>query len=213
MTDIASAPPSVLPPMAGPADVDDDLLSTLDAAWSCLSRGVSDRQSAYHTPSIATVGIDGAPSLRTVVLRGIDRDRRHLRFHTDLRSPKVAEIRAKPALALHAYDSSSKVQLRLQGLATLHSDDAVAAEAWQQSRLMSRACYRAPSGPGTRVDAPPAAIVADKDRPDDGRGNFCAVLCTIHQLEWLHLAAAGHRRARFAWAEDGSLTTSVWLAP
>ena len=48
---------------------------------------------------------------------------------------------------------------------------------------------------------------------DAGRDNFCAILCTAFELEWLYLAAAGHRRARFAWSESGALTTATWLAP
>ncbi|MCZ6664856.1 MAG: pyridoxamine 5'-phosphate oxidase family protein, partial [Gammaproteobacteria bacterium] len=51
--------------------------------------------------SIATVGANGRPSLRMVLLRGIDE--RGLVFYTNLASGKAVEIRTNPwvALCLH----------------------------------------------------------------------------------------------------------------
>jgi pyridoxamine 5'-phosphate oxidase len=71
----------------------DDLSLTLEEAWSRLTGGVRDRRSPFHTPAIATIGLDGRPRMRTVVLRGADAGQGVLRFHTDLRGGKVAEIR------------------------------------------------------------------------------------------------------------------------
>jgi pyridoxine/pyridoxamine 5'-phosphate oxidase len=67
----------------------DDLEGTLAYAWGLLERGVSDRHSPIHTPTVATIGGDGRPSIRTVVLRDCDLDARMLRFHTDRRAPKL----------------------------------------------------------------------------------------------------------------------------
>jgi hypothetical protein len=73
---------------------------------------------------------------------------------------------------------------------------------------MSRMCYAAPDAPGSPVPAPPPAPTD----PEGGRENFCAVLLRVDTLDWLLLAAAGHRRARFAWDADGALT-AAWIAP
>ena len=70
-------------------------------------------QICFHTPTVATIGIDDVPHLRTVVLRGCDVEQQRLRFHTDKRSAKVLEISAKPKAAIHCYDASLKIQLRL----------------------------------------------------------------------------------------------------
>lgn len=189
------------PPPATPEDA-------LAEAFRLLSRGVADRRSPFHTPTLATRAPDGAPDLRTVVLRGFDPATRLLRIHTDRRSAKAAAIAADPRTALHGYDAGAQVQIRIGGVATLHLDDAIAEAAWAASREMSRMCYATPHAPGAPVAEPPPA-------PQDavsGRANFAAVTLRIDTLDWLLLAAAGHRRARFAWAPDGTLSAS-WVAP
>ena len=191
----------------------DDLTATLTEAWRLLSVGASDRHSPFHTPSVATIAADGSPSVRTVVLRAVDSIERHLRFHTDWRSAKVAELRADSRLALLAYDPAYKVQLRLRCHAEIDQIGDRAAGAWAQSQPMSRACYRAPLGPGTPIASPEFADIPEVAHQESGRENFCTVICTVFALDWLYLAAAGHRRARFAWAEDGALETATWLAP
>ena len=100
-----------IPP--APLSCYDNLEGTLEYAWSLLARGVKDRKSAFHTPTVATIGIDDTPHLRTVVLRGCDVELQRLRFHTDKRSAKVLEMSAKPDAAIHCYDAGLKIQLRL----------------------------------------------------------------------------------------------------
>lgn len=190
----------------------DDLYATLDEAWDRLEQGTTNRHSLLHTPNVALIAADGAPSIRTVVLRAADRSSSQVRFHTDRRSSKVPDLRANPRIGLHAYDPAIKIQLRMTCLAAI--DETFTAErAWQNSPMASRACYRAPVAPGTPIASPYDAAVPDPDHPDEGRENFCTVICTVLELEWLYLAAAGHRRARFAWDESGALVTATWLAP
>ena len=190
----------------------DDLAATLAEAWRLLKAGVSDRKSAFHVPTLATIGPDGAPSVRTVVLRSADPGRRLLRVHTDVRAAKTAEIEAEPRVAMHFYDPVKKIQLRVAGAAQLHRKDRLANQAWSATRPFSRICYRAESAPGTVIDRP------QTDPMDPGigtseaaRGNFAAVSISVHRIEWLYLAAQGHRRARFDWLERGLQAT--WLAP
>lgn len=186
----------------------DDLEETLAEAFRLLSRGVADRRSSFHTPCLGTVAADGAPRLRTVVLRGFDPASRTLRLHTDRRSGKAAEILGNPAVMLHGYDPAAQVQLRLSGRATLHAEDAVADAAWGASRPFSRLCYAVAEAPGTPCAAPPPA-------PHDhegGRAHFAAVLIVFDRLEWLWLCADGHRRARFAWDAEGR-RDACWLVP
>lgn len=190
----------------------DDLEATLTEAWRLLRRGATDRHSAFHTPTVATLGRDGAPSLRTVVLRAADTDARLLRFHTDVRSSKFAEIEAAPRVAMHFYDAAKKIQLRVDGIASLHRDDQVASQAWEATRPFSRLCYQSELAPGTVVDRPRASQTdASTEISALARDNFAAVCISIRAIEWLYLAAHGHRRARFTWQVDRR--QAVWLAP
>jgi pyridoxine/pyridoxamine 5'-phosphate oxidase len=180
----------------------------LAQALALLTRGVADRRSPFHTPVLATRGLDGGPNLRTVVLRAFDPALRLVRVHADRRSAKVAEIAADPRAMLHGYDAGAQVQLRLAGAACLHLDDAVAADAWAASRAMSRRVYASAEAPGAPVPAPPPA-------PQDeaaGRAHFAVVTLRVDSLDWLLLAAEGHRRARFAWDGAGRLSAG-WIAP
>lgn len=187
-----------------PATLDE----ALQAAFGLLARAVADRHSPLHTPTLATVAADGGPSLRTVVLRAFDPATRRLRLHTDRRSAKTAEIAAEPRVMLHGYDPGAQVQLRLAGRARLHLDDAEADAAWAASRVMSRLCYAAPDPPGAVLPAPAPA----PEDAEGGRGNFAAVTVVFESLDWLMLAHAGHRRARFAW-DAACRRSACWVAP
>jgi pyridoxamine 5'-phosphate oxidase len=189
----------------------DDLAGSLAEAWALLVRGAADRRHPFHTPQVATIGEDGAPALRTVVLRGVEPSARRLRFHTDARSRKVRELAADPRVALHAYHPAAKIQLRLSGTATLHRDDAVADAAWAATRPFSRTCYRLAAAPGTAADDPHAALAEAGDGPEAGREAFVAVTVTVERMEFLFLAAAGHRRALFEW--QGEALAARWLVP
>lgn len=189
----------------------DDLDLTLAHAFGLLERGVADRRSAFHQATVATVTADGLPAVRTVVLRGVDRRAPSIRFHTDRRSRKFAELSQRPAVAVHFYDHGHKVQLRLLGRAVLHAGDATTAALWAGMREMSKACYRQPQPPGLPVAAAAEIDAAQPLGDADGLLNFVAVEVRLETLEWLYLAARGHRRAVFDLAS--SPPRGTWLAP
>lgn len=184
------------------------LAEALAMALDALARGAADRHSPWHTPTLATLSLDGGPSLRTVVLRGFDPAKRDLAVHTDRRSAKCAELAADPHVMLQGYDATTRMQLRLAGRATLHLDDSIADAAWAASRKTSRMTYATAWAPGTALPAPPAA----PDDPRGGREHFAALMLRVDSLDWLLLDPAGHLRARFEWAADGGLA-ATWLAP
>ena len=183
-----------------------DLEATRQAAFALLARGVADRRHPFHTPVLGTVGDEGQPRLRTLVLRGFDAAERTLRLHTDRRAGKVADILARPRASLLGYDPGQRVQVRVDGHATLHADDAVADAGWAASRDFSRMCYGIDPAPGQPITTPPPAPLD----AEAGRPNFAVIRLRFDRLEWLWLAAAGHQRALFTW-EDGPRAT--WLVP
>lgn len=196
-----------IPP--APLSCYDNLEGTLDYAWSLLARGVKDRKSAFHTPTVATIGIDDTPHLRTVVLRGCDVEQQRLRFHTDKRSAKVLEMSAKPDAAIHCYDAGLKIQLRL-GVELKLIDGTGFDEAWTATRPMSRECYQVTTAPGTPIEDPYEAIF-DASTTQDGEINFAPVAAEVKTMEWLYLAAKGHRRAYFDLTQTP--VKMAWLVP
>lgn len=185
----------------------DDLAGSCAYGWSMLARGVKDRKAAFHTPSVATIGPDGAPRIRTVVLRGCDIEARHLRFHTDTRSGKIAELAANPKAAMHFYDHGAKLQLRLGVHLELLQGDAYDA-AWDATRPMSRECYQVTTAPGS-VLQDPYDLTFDAEATRDGEDYFVPVRARVETMEWLYLAAKGHRRARFDFVNK----SQSWLVP
>ena len=70
--------------------------------------------------SLATVGADGAPSVRIVLLKGVDE--RGFVFYTNLDSRKGRELRATPRAALCFYWAALDTQIRIEGTVEPVSD-------------------------------------------------------------------------------------------
>jgi pyridoxamine 5'-phosphate oxidase len=192
----------------------DDLALTFSKAFALLDEAARDRHSPMHTPSLASIGRDGQPRNRIVVLRHFDAPQRCLRFHTDIRSDKFDELTHDPRCAALFYHPDEKVQIRVEGRASLHHHDAIADSAWASSQAMSRHCYAVSPSPGHAIDAGDAfTIPKGRILSDEGRPHFAAVLIQCDRLEWLWLGSDGHRRARFVWSEGASEPASDWLVP
>jgi pyridoxamine 5'-phosphate oxidase len=187
----------------------DDLEATLAEAWALLARGVHDRHAPAHLLHVASTDEQGLPALRTVVLRRCSPQARQLVFHTDTRSAKWRQLQQRPALALLVYDPRHKIQLRLDGRARLEHEGAEIDSLWASMAPMSRHCYGVSQAPGTAAADPQAAL--HRAAEPAGRAHFGPVTVQVDALEWLYLAAQGHRRARFDWRDDGWEKT--WLVP
>ncbi|UXU90069.1 pyridoxamine 5'-phosphate oxidase family protein [Burkholderia sp. S-53] len=192
----------------------ESLTETYDRLWSCLESGVSAQRSPFTMLQAATLGLDGAPKVRTIVLRQVSRVDRVLSFHTDARSEKVAELRRDPRISIVANDLDALVQIRAEGVASICDDEAQRRAIWQSSRPHTLLLYRAPLPPGTAVASPDEAHVpaSQGTAPTvDGYENFCLIHMTIERIDWLELARTGHRRAVFDLNEGGC--EGRWIAP
>ncbi|MGY4837575.1 pyridoxamine 5'-phosphate oxidase family protein [Burkholderia pyrrocinia] len=192
----------------------ESLAQTYDRLWSCLESGVGVQRSPFTMLQAATLGLDGAPKVRTIVLRQASRADRVLSFHTDVRSEKVAELRRDPRIAIVASDLDALVQIRAEGVASICDGEAQRRAIWQSSRPHTLLLYRAPLPPGTPVESPEAAHVSarqDTVPTGDGYENFCVIHMTVTRIDWLELARAGHRRAVFDLQESGC--EGRWIAP
>lgn len=183
--------------------------------WSRLAAeltvAASSARHPLHLVTVATLGADGGPQARTVVLRGFDAERRVLWFHTDSRSPKAAAIARDGRVALHWYDAAARLQIRISAAAVLHHADSVARAAWEAAQPMSRACYASPTAPGTRLTAFPTAAPAPAAADDLGLAHFAVVRCRFTAVELLALHASGHERLLLVL--DGPVPSGTILAP
>jgi len=187
--------------------------------WGEHERAALDRRHGFHVPTFATVGVDGAPCGRSVVLRRVLREAGEIHCHTDVRSAKVAEIARDPRIAWHFYAPERKLQLRVAAIAEFESTGARADEGWARSALSSRRCYLAPRPPGSACEAPspnlPEGILDRRPTEEEtlpGRANFGVVITRAVEIDWLYLASEGHQRARFVRGADGSWS-GCWLEP
>lgn len=195
----------------------DTLDGVLDGIWEMLGRGVSNYRDPFHWPVLGTTDPSG-PNMRCVILRGFSRSDRILVCHTDARAVKVKQISTSPDVCWLFYHPKKKVQLRISGHATLHTDDEFADRQWAESRLASRLNYCATEPPGTPIDSPssgwpdflthkaPTLLETEKVRP-----HFAAIACRFDAIDWLELRVPGNRRARFKWDESG--LHANWLIP
>lgn len=198
-------------------ELSQELSDLLSQIWQDLQRGANDAHSPLHSPAFGTIGPRGC-SLRTVVLRRVEPEARQIYCHIDIRSDKVEEIRANPAVSYLFYAAEEKIQIRAEGLATVHYQDEVAQLGWQNSRLSSRRAYLANPGPGTKIERPDSGLPSNMlDRSPNqveselGWPNFAVILTTVQRLDWLYLAASGHRRAQFEWT--GNSFTATYVIP
>ena len=201
------------------ADPPPDLDAVRRDLFAELDRGAASSSRGFHLPVISTV--DAARSqaaARTVVLRGFDAEAGTLRCHTDLRSPKVDELRGTPHACWVFYDRGSRTQVVAEGRTTVHTDDAVADAAWAGSRTESLRCYLAPHPPGEEsgdrtVNLPPD-LTDRRPTPEEaaaGRENFAVLQTTVGRFDLLYLTRNGNFRAE--WHRDGSDWRGNWVMP
>ena len=191
-------------------------LSDLETdCWNRLLTGANKSKDPFHTPCIATI-VQKEVSMRTVVLRKAIPTERELRFHTDIRSKKWAELAHHNSISALFYDASSRIQLRVKGKAKLHVNNEITAEAWGKTTLSSRKCYLTEFSPSSLAASPTSGLAEHIEQEnftllesEVGQKNFGIVSIIVESIDWLWLNHAGHRRAFFDY-NNGSYQ---WMIP
>jgi len=195
----------------------ESLEAVLSGIWKMLQRGVDRFNDPFHWPVLGTTGKDGS-SLRTVILRQLTLPDRALVCHTDSRADKVQEISSFDNICWLFYHPKKKIQLRISGPASLHTDDRIADEHWAATGITGRLNYCTVAPPGSIVNRPSSGLpdLLLKKAPtllqtESGRKNFMVIAGQIKSLDWLQLSLLGNRRARFDWTPTG--LKAAWLVP
>jgi pyridoxamine 5'-phosphate oxidase len=184
-----------------------------------LERGANERRDAFHTAAVCTIGLNNSPEARTAVFRRLLKNPFALCCHVDCRSPKAAEIRANPRVSWLFYHATEKLQIRIRGRGTLHTDDELADAQWRASNLFSRRCYCGVA-PTTVVDEPSSGLpefLRERQPTAEesnalGRANFAVLKTVAEELDVYELNVRGHRRLLFVFGENGE-TKTRWLTP
>lgn len=193
--------------------------SVLDHIWEKLERAAGRPEHPWGTLSFGTLE-GAAPHVRTVALRRVESETRHLAFHSDRRAQKVADIRASEQIAWLGWDSEGREQVCLRGRATVHVDDVVADQMWNAEDPASLGHYLRPQAPGAPVDHPtdgrpssPSSERATRADVAEGRQHFAAIRTVVDEIDWVHLHPEGHYRAQFHFEPSTRSFDKTWVIP
>ena len=193
----------------------DNLGEIQNKYWSMLEDAVTNRASSFRIPVFICSHQDEVEG-RIVVLRKSDKKNNLLQFHTDLRSPKIEILKKNNKASLLFYDKEEKIQLRVKAICEINNQNSITEESWKKTQHISRRCYLTDSAPGTVSNSPTSGMISQLENFDytmkqseDGYKNFTVIKCKIKSVEWLYLAAKGHRRAKF----DFENNKEMWLVP
>jgi len=183
--------------------------------WSMLDDAVSNRSSQFRIP-VFVCGDQKDFDGRIVVLRKSDQSDNLLQFHSDIRSDKITKLKNNKNASMLFYDKEEKIQVRLKVECTVNHNNEITKESWSKTGHISRKCYLVDDGPGTKSPTPTSGLKPELDnfeftmeQSEEGYKNFTVIQCKIKSIEWLYLAAKGHRRAKF----DLENNKETWLVP
>ena len=185
--------------------------------WELLGIGLKNRDLPFHIP-VFICGNKNRSDGRIVVLRGVDEKEKKIWFHSDIRSNKVKILNSNSKSSLLFYDKNEKIQLRISVNTKINYRNDITRNSWKKTAHMSRQCYLGEKAPGSDSLDPTSGLTSDIDNlkytieeSEIGYGNFCVIETFIKSIEWLYLAAKGHRRAYFSF-KNNSLEKK-WLIP
>ena len=183
--------------------------------WLMLDDAVTNRSSQFRIP-VFVCGDQKDFDGRIVVLRKSDQSNNLLQFHSDIRSDKINKLKNNKNASMLFYDKEEKIQVRLKVECTVNHNNEITKESWSKTGHISRKCYLVDNGPGTESSTPTSGLKPELDnfeftmeQSEEGYKNFTVIQCKIKSMEWLYLAAKGHRRARF----EIDNNKEYWLVP
>ena len=183
--------------------------------WSMLDDAVTNRSSQFRIP-VFICGNQKDFDGRIVVLRKSDQSNNLVQFHSDIRSDKIPKLKSNKRASMLFYDKEEKIQVRLKVECNINHNNEITKESWSKTGHISRKCYLVENGPGTESPNPTSGLKPELDnfeftmeQSEEGYKNFTVIQCKIKTIEWLYLAAKGHRRARF----EVDNNKEYWLVP
>ena len=184
--------------------------------WSLMDDAVTNRKSPFRIPVFICGSQDDFDG-RIVVLRKSDKSNKLLQFHSDIRSYKIKKLKDNNNASMLFYDKEEKIQIKIKVKCIINHLNEITKQSWLKTGHMSRKCYLVDNGPGTESSTPTSGLKPELDnfeftmeQSEEGYKNFTVVQCKIINIEWLYLAAKGHRRAKLDYSD---YTKGYWIIP
>jgi pyridoxamine 5'-phosphate oxidase len=183
-----------------------DLSDVLQIVFDEICLAAKNPSHPFRFMSLSTV-CQQIPEIRYVVLRAMD-ENGHLFFFTDYRTEKVEQIQANPEVSLLFYHPDRRVQVRMQGTASIHCNNDLAEKHWGTLEEEAKKAYNPVIKAGTPISQPEEAHIWPEKPSSD---YFAVVKVVASQLDVLQLDGMSHIRAKFL--RNEGQWTSNWIAP
>jgi len=171
---------------------DHSLSEILQTVKAELRKGSVQKKHPFQNVVLSTVNENKVAS-RWVVLRKITEEENFLIF-TDHRSDKVAQIKKNSNCTLLFYHNRQGLQIRVNGSAEIHHQDALTEKYWPGVKGSSAKNYITKLPPGTEIASKEEGY--NWENNPDGR-HFAILEIVPEQMEVLQLGKEGHIRAVF----------------
>lgn len=172
-----------------------------DLAWATM--GGAAGHAAKGLATLATLGLDGGPRSRMIVIRAAEPDRATVTLYTDATSTKILELRQDPRAALHFWAAGPRLQIRLNGAAKVTTGAALR-PVWDRMPPQSLGNYGVTPPPGTAITA---ADAYDRQPRFD---QFAQITLTAQEVDIVQLSSDFHRRAAY---QRSNTWRGSWCAP
>lgn len=162
-----------------------------------LEISLTENNHPFRLATLATVDLDKAPTLRTIVIRKISKDLKFT-FFTDKRSQKVIHIIKNNKVSMLFYHPEKRIQLKIEGVASITKDTKVLEKQWSILNEKSKKDYTTEKAPGSGITDDGAIEYLNETH------NFCMITIEPRKIEYLKLNTDKHTRIRY------SLDKGIW---
>lgn len=156
-----------------------------------LKNATKEKGHPFKFCTLATIGNERLPRLRTVVLRHFTDDH-GLIFYTDKRSKKILHIKENNMVSLLFYHPQLQLQVKIEGKAYIINEGDAVSKYWKGIHEGGKRDYTTHKAPGSTINEPEQIeYLSDNNF-------FCPVEIEPFKIEYLKLAQPHHLRIRFS---------------
>lgn len=159
----------------------------------------------FRFSTLATLGLEQLPRLRTIVLREFNENPLRITFFTDDRSKKVMHIQENNKVSLLCYHPERMLQIRFDGIAEREINKDIIEKYKSQLPEPTRIEYQSTAQPGSVISGPEQLEYLESG------DFFTAIHIYPFKVEYLKLNRPRHSRIRFSRTDTG--WKSEFLAP